>query len=307
MTRNILLATLFTLGSAIVLVAIFLTEKTDRIPAANASTIATQLERGARDFEQYCSTCHGLAGQGQANDTGAPRLNNIIQRYMTPAADGTVLFDAKYGIKEKYGTISNYVEATISSGVRGTPMPAWSQTAGGPLRPDQIENIAAYVLSWNGQPPDSAVAVAETVAAQLRPTADPNATPFGAGMAMFQSKGCVGCHTANDQRLVGPGLGGLFQPEGTMSFGTKLPNGKDVSEETVHEWILKGSAGFSEKIPPLDGPEFTTLMPAFPLTDQEFETLVVYLKAIQRDGTEVKDANTAAPADATPEATTVAP
>ena len=42
-----------------------------------------------------------------------------------------------------------------------------------------------------------------------------------------------------DQKLVGPGLGGLFQPEGTAAFGTKLPNGKDVTEENVHEWILK--------------------------------------------------------------------
>lgn len=306
MTRNILLATLFTLGSAIVLVAIFLTEKTDRIPEANAATVATQLERGARDFEQYCSTCHGLAGQGAANDTGAPRLNDIVQRYMTPAADGTAPFDAKYGIKEKYGTISNYVEATISSGVRGTPMPAWSQTAGGPLRPDQIENITAYVLSWNGQPPDSAVAVAETVAAQLRPTADPNATPLGAGQAMFQTKACVGCHVVTDQKLVGPGLGGLFQPEGTAAFGTKLPNGKDVTEENVHEWIVKGSAGFTQKDPSKDGQEYGD-MPAIAITDEEFQKLVVYLKAIKRDGTVIEGADAAAPSDATPEATTVAP
>ena len=81
MTRNILLATLFTLGSAIVLLAIFLTEKAVRIPAANAATVAVQLERGALDYEQYCATCHGLAGQGQANETGAPALNNIVQRY----------------------------------------------------------------------------------------------------------------------------------------------------------------------------------------------------------------------------------
>lgn len=306
MTRNILLATLFTLGSAIVLVAIFLTEKTDRIPAANAATVATQLERGALDFEQYCATCHGLAGQGAANETGAPALNNIVQRYMTAGADGTAPFDVRYGVKEKYGTMSNYVEAIISSGVRGTPMPAWGQAAGGPLRPDQVENITAYVLSWNGKPPESAVAVAETVAAQLRPTADPNATPLGAGQALFQTKACIGCHVVTDQKLVGPGLGGLFQPEGTAAYGTKLPNGKDVTEENVHEWILKGTAGFPEHIQPLDGQTYTP-MPAIAITDDEYAKLIVYLKAIKRDGTLVEGANAAPPSDAGTLAPTIVP
>jgi cytochrome c oxidase cbb3-type subunit 3 len=296
MTRNILLATLFTLASAIVLVAIFLTEKTERIPRANAATLAVQLERGALDYEQYCATCHGLAGQGAANETGAPQLNNIVQRYTTPAADGTAPFDAKYGVKEKYGTMQNYVEAVIISGIRGTPMPAWSQNAGGPLRPDQIENITAYVLSWNGQVPESAVAVAETVAAELRPTADPNATPLGAGQAMFQTKACVGCHAVTDEKLVGPGLGGLFQPEGTAAFGTKLPNGKDVTDENVYEWIVKGTDGFPEHIDPIDGEQYGK-MPAIALTEDEYAKLVVYLKAIKRDGTLVEGADAAPDAE----------
>ena len=294
MTRNILLATLFTLGSAIVLLAIFLTEKAVRIPAANAATVAVQLERGALDYEQYCATCHGLAGQGQANETGAPALNNIVQRYTQPGADGTAPFDVRYGVKEKYGTMRNYIEATLISGIRGTPMPAWSQTAGGPLRQDQIENITDYVLSWNGQPPESAVAVAQTVAAEARPTADPNATPLGAGQALFQTKACVGCHAVTDQKLVGPGLGGLFQPEGTAAYGTQLPNGKEVNDENVKEWILKGTAGFAEHIDPLDGQEYPP-MPAIAITDDEYAKLLVYLKAIKRNGTLVEGAD-AAPA-----------
>ncbi len=49
MTRNVLLATLFTLGSAVALLAIFLTEKPFRMPEATAAVAAGQLERGARD------------------------------------------------------------------------------------------------------------------------------------------------------------------------------------------------------------------------------------------------------------------
>jgi mono/diheme cytochrome c family protein len=175
-------------------------------------------------------------------------------------------------------------------------MPAWSQNAGGPLRPDQIENITAYVLSWNGQVPESAVAVAETVAAELRPTADPNATPLGAGQAMFQTKACVGCHAVTDEKLVGPGLGGLFQPEGTAAFGTKLPNGKDVTDENVYEWIVKGTDGFPEHIDPIDGEQYGK-MPAIALTEDEYAKLVVYLKAIKRDGTLVEGADAAPDAE----------
>ena len=309
MTRNILLATLFTLASAVVLLVIFLTEKAVRIPEALAATEATQLERGAMDYEQYCSACHGLAGQGRANETGAPALNDLARRYMTPDANGTAPFDARFGIKEKYGTLRNYVEATISVGVRGTPMPAWSQTVGGPLRPDQIENLAIFILAWNGQPPESAVALAGTVAAANRPTADPRASPFGAGQAMFQAKGCTGCHALNDQKIVGPGLGGLFQPEGTAAYGTNLPNGKPVNEENVKEWIDKGTAGFTTRIDPLDGEQYVPPgMPAMPITDEDYAVMLNFLKNLKRDGTPVEGADQpSAPADAGTLQPTVAP
>lgn len=296
MTRNILLATLFTLGSAVALLLVFFTEKTDRIPAANAATVGVQLERGALDYEQYCATCHGLAGQGGANETGAPQINNIDARYNTPNESGVAPFDAKYGIKEKYGTIRNYVEATLISGIRGTAMPAWAQTAGGPLRMDQIENITSYVLSWNGQPPESAVAVAEKAAADARPTADPLATPFGAGKALFTNKACVGCHAINDSKVVGPGLGGLFMPDGTKSYGTNLPNGKPVNDENVFEWIINGTAGFPDHIPTLDG-EVYPPMPAIAVTPEEYEKMLVYLKALNRDGSIVEGADAVPGAD----------
>jgi mono/diheme cytochrome c family protein len=225
-------------------------------------------------------------------------LNNIVQRYTTKNAQGQIPFEAQYGIKEKYGTMSNYIEATLVSGIRGTPMPAWAQTSGGPLRMDQIENITAYVLSWNGAPPQSAVSVAETVAAQNQPTADPNATPLGRGQALFTSKTCAACHYVNDQKLNGPGLGGLFQPEGTKSFGTKLPNGKDVNDANLKEWILLGSEAFpGVSHQGIDGETYPA-MPAVALTDEEYQSLLIYLKALKRDGTLVEGANQAQPTSA---------
>ena len=52
------------------------------------------------------------------------------------------------------GTLEAFIHTTLISG-RPTstsywpqPMPAWSNTAGGPLRDDQLENLTNYVLNW---------------------------------------------------------------------------------------------------------------------------------------------------------------
>lgn len=281
MTRNILIATIFSLATAILLGIIFVGES-QRLPEATAAISAEQLERGARDYEQYCATCHGLAGQGEVK-FGAPRLNNIVQKYTLSQNGQPPAFDQPNGIKEKYGSMRNYIEATLFSGIRGTPMPAWGQPQG-PLRRDQISNITSYVLSWNGQIPEAAVQTADRVATEQAPTPDPDANPVSQGQIVFTQKGCVGCHAMNDQKLVGPGLGGLFQPEGTAAFGTNLPNGKPVNEADVREWIQGGSAAFPENNNDLQGQDYSP-MPGFALTDDEWSRLLVWLQAHNRDGT----------------------
>ncbi|HEX6291353.1 MAG TPA: cytochrome c [Herpetosiphonaceae bacterium] len=286
MTRNILIATIFSLATAILLGIIFVSEA-DRLPEATAAITAEQIERGARDYEQYCATCHGLAGEGGVK-FGAPQLNNIVQRYTQSQSGQPAPFDQPNGIKEKYGSMANYIEAILFSGIRGTPMPAWGQPQG-PLRPDQITNITTYVLSWNGNVPEAAIKVANRVATEQAPTADPNANPVSQGEIVFTQKGCVGCHAMTDEKRVGPGLGGLFQPDGTAAFGTELPNGKPVNDENVKEWILNGSAGFPENNNDLQGNDYPP-MPGFALTDEEYETLSVWLKAHNRDGSLTEEA-----------------
>lgn len=291
MTRNILIATIFSLATAILLGIIFIGE-TRRLPEATAAVTAEQIERGARDYEQYCATCHGIAGQGGVQ-FGAPQLNNIVYRYMNPDASGTAPFDQPNGIKEKYGTLRNYIEAILISGIRGTPMPAWGQPQG-PLRQDQIENITSYVLAMNigqaeGNVTDAALQTANRIATEQAPTPDPNANPVTAGEQIFIAKGCNACHNMNSADKVGPGLGGLFQPEGTEAFGTNLPNGQPVNEETVLEWIRLGSAGFPENNNSLSGQDYPP-MPGIAVTDEEYAQLLVWLQAHNRDGSLTEEA-----------------
>ena len=53
------------------------------------------------------------------------------------------------------GTLDSFIITTlihgrpVSSSYWPNPMPAWSQTAGGPLRTDDLENIVAYIKNWD--------------------------------------------------------------------------------------------------------------------------------------------------------------
>ncbi len=53
------------------------------------------------------------------------------------------------------GTLDSFILTTlihgrpVSSNYWPLPMPAWSQTAGGPLRTDELENIVAYIKNWD--------------------------------------------------------------------------------------------------------------------------------------------------------------
>jgi mono/diheme cytochrome c family protein len=289
MTRNLTIATVFLLAATLLLGFVWVRENS--VLAAREERFNGQLvSQGARDYEQYCANCHGLTGEGGVAN-GAPQINNL------PNTLGDRL-DGATGITAKYGTVRNFVEATITSGVRGTAMPRWSARLGGPLRDDQIRNVAAYVSSWWGPEGSTApnisadaakAAAAYKQAVQAAASAGAPDTPAGRGQAIF-SANCQSCHNLNskDSGVPAPGLGGLFGPEGTAAYGKKLPNGKDATVENWIEWIKKGGAAFqSQAIEPDGGfgPYVIAAMPAFPqLDDKQIADLLAFLSTHDRDG-----------------------
>jgi mono/diheme cytochrome c family protein len=225
---------------------------------------------------------------------GAPPINNLPTTLQEQDR-----LEGPNGIISKYGTVRNYVESVISSGIRGTAMPRWSARLGGPLRDDQIANIAAYLQSWWGEPggspnipPDAAQAATEysqivQATAMAQAASD---TPVGRGEALFKAQ-CVSCHNLNDKdsAIPAPGLGGLFSPEGTAAFGTVLPNTKPVNPENFFEWIKLGGVAFKDG--PLaepeagHGPYQIVAMPGYPqFTDQQLADLLAFLSTLDRSG-----------------------
>ncbi|HNP69704.1 MAG TPA: c-type cytochrome [Kouleothrix sp.] len=289
MTRNLTIATVFLLAATLLLGYIWVRENTVLAQREQRFNGAL-LTRGARDYEQYCASCHGLTGEGGVAN-GAPQINNL------PNTLGDRLNGAT-GIVAKYGTVRNFVEATITSGVRGTAMPRWSARLGGPLRDDQIANIAAYVSSWWGPEGSTspnisadaaAAAAAYKKAQQAAASAGAPDTPVGRGNAIFQAN-CSSCHNLNskDSGVPAPGLGGLFGPDGTAAFGKKLPNGKDATPENWAEWVKKGGAAFANSaIQPASGfgPYVIAAMPGFPqFDDKQLGDLLAFLSTHDRDG-----------------------
>jgi mono/diheme cytochrome c family protein len=73
-------------------------------------------------------------------------------------------------------------------------MPAWSDQYGGPLRQDQIFNLAQFVLNWE------ATAVGDYDIPELStppPGPEEIEDPVARGRQVYLDNGCGGCHTVD--------------------------------------------------------------------------------------------------------------
>jgi cytochrome c oxidase cbb3-type subunit 3/ubiquinol-cytochrome c reductase cytochrome c subunit len=91
----------------------------------------TEAERhGAELYGRMCSVCHGASGEGYKADQ-APAIGH-------PAFLGSVTDD--------------YLRTAISNGRRGTTMSAWALVHGGPLSPDDVDALIAFMRRWQRGP-----------------------------------------------------------------------------------------------------------------------------------------------------------
>ena len=95
----------------------------------------TSVERGYNIYEANCARCHGVNGQGFANEAGAPPLNeqDKLFAHLNPTYLQSVLREG-----------GRYVCGNAKS-----LMPVWSNENGGPLNYQQIDDLIAFLRATN--------------------------------------------------------------------------------------------------------------------------------------------------------------
>jgi cytochrome c oxidase cbb3-type subunit 3/ubiquinol-cytochrome c reductase cytochrome c subunit len=146
-----------------------------RAPAARAVERDEAVREGRAHYETYCALCHGANGEGYAADNASQLAN---QDFLATAS-----FPLLY--------------LAIERGRPGTPMSAFGARYGGPLEPEAIAELIAYLRSWLREP------VVDVDARVVTGDA-------ARGLALYREH-CASCHGAagkggKAQSLSDPGL-----------------------------------------------------------------------------------------------------
>ncbi|MBM4425376.1 MAG: c-type cytochrome [Chloroflexi bacterium] len=186
-------------------------------------------KRGAELYAANCAVCHGADAQGRIGATLSKDFSSINE--------------------------AAFLQETISNGIEGTRMPAWSEANGGPLSDQDIADIAAYVAGLLGGSEPIAPAPTAAVAA-ITPAAGVTGDP-SAGAVVF-AQNCAACHGERGEGRIGAKL--------TKSWPALNPSAY------VRETVEKG----------IDG----TLMPAWldenggPLTKADIDNVSAFIVSV---------------------------
>jgi len=248
-----------------------------RMAEFEVAQAAQAIEVGAELYENNCSSCHGLRGEGTPGL--CPPLND---RYFFTERTREVGWN---------GTLEDYIVATVSSGRltstrpelypgQGRPaMPAWSEHYGGPLRDDQIRYIAAFVMNWEETAPD-------------RQTQQPSGPPVGTdinaelpegdaahGETLATTQGCVGCHvstTTGPAWMASAGQPGIGARAETRITQDDYTGSATTPEQYLFESIVDPAAHLVDP--------YQDLMPktyAEILTAQDVADLIAYMLTLR--------------------------
>jgi cytochrome c oxidase cbb3-type subunit III len=177
-----------------------------------------------RLYKQNCSACHG------ENGSGGPALDLANPNYQALVDDESL-------------------RNSITSGLPGTEMPAFGESAGGFLTPQQVDVLISGMRSrWahtdqrlHDIPAYSSSAIGNAVQ----------------GRQIFQVN-CSSCHLQGQQKITDTSYLAL------------------VSDQSLRTIIIAGR-------PDLGQPDWKQVGPGRPLTDQDVSDIVAYLHSLRSD------------------------
>ena len=175
-----------------------------------------------RLYRENCSACHG------ENGSGGPALDLANPNYQALVDDSSL-------------------RRWITSGMPGTQMPAFGESAGGFLTPQQIDVLVAGMRARWGH-------------ADFRTDDMPRYSSTGVGNVehgheVYQAS-CSSCHQQGRQRITDPNYLSL------------------VSDQSLRTIVIAGR-------PDLGHPDWEQVRPSQPLTDQDVSDIIAFLHSLR--------------------------
>jgi len=185
---DITLGMLSILGTVVIISFLAMGEPS-RMPRDSRGFDVRKVESGAAMFDQYCSNCHGPNASGgicppldatsglHGGDIGP----GIAWRLEELGWDPQGSYEYVYSAIESGRTVSSRPDRYPGNRTANAPdsmaMPSWGQDYDGPLRPDQIDDLASYIVAFRDAVPDDATPRPTSTAAPTdAPTSEPPAT-----------------------------------------------------------------------------------------------------------------------------------
>ena len=158
MEKKILLATILTVAIATFLTVYWLLEPY-RVKVEAEKMRSRAAAKGKILYMTHCSRCHGEKGGPQRG------IRPINSKDYLKNVDDAILYKI------------------IERGIPGTGMVALADKEGGPLNPEQISDLVAFIRSWEKTAPTLPVE-----------EAPPKTIFIQEGAAYVGSESCIGCH-----------------------------------------------------------------------------------------------------------------
>lgn len=167
MDKKILLAMFLTVAIALYLTLYWLLEpKRVKAEAEKMKEIAAR--KGKSLYMTHCASCHGEKGESQK------RIKAINSKNYLKSVDDTILYKI------------------IERGIPRTGMVALGDKEGGPLNPEQIYDLVAFIRSWEKDAPE----IKEEPLQKERPFFTQEEANY------VGSKSCIECHETMDKKHI---------------------------------------------------------------------------------------------------------
>ncbi len=309
MTRVEITVGLLAILASVGIIALIGLGEPARMPEAETGYTMRKVESGAQLYNQYCASCHGENAAGGK----CPPLNEKSGLYGGDVGVGVAwrLEELGWDARAPY----EYIVSAIASGrsistrpvlypgnrVEGAgpvmAMPAWGQRSGGPLRDDQVFDIAAYLVNFRefipedaeeakavvGEPPEPAatptLAATEAVTVTLEPLVDLTAGNAANGEELFVSATCVACHALPgvSEATVGPSQAGLLARAAEWVAGPDYAGVADTPELYIYESLRYPNAHVVPEFA-VNGRSSMVVFGPDRLSDQDIADLISYLR-----------------------------